>query len=252
SNSVTPGTYPLTVVASSSGLSSTSTVALVINSIPVTPGWSTWSGASGSGANWSDAANWGGAAPPPNSSLIFAGITRLDTTNDTPSLTTYSNIVFSPGAAEFTLNGNPITLLGNITNNSAAVQTINLGINFSSSLTFNGASNALEIAGGLTNTFAAPGSTTLSLLGTGTIVNLLRSTASPGGTNLVLLNQSSANWSLADNNSSAAMTVPWAFAVNNGTFNFGDGTNSPNLTLTPPNNSPQDNQVGAVTGGTGV
>src|SRR6185436_18748733 len=71
-------------------------------------------------------------------------------------------------------------------------------------------------------------------------------------TNLVLLNNSSANWSLADNAASSPMTVPWAFAVNNGTFNFGDGTNSPTLTLTTPNNVPQDNQVGSVTGGTGT
>jgi fibronectin-binding autotransporter adhesin len=164
----------------------------------------------------------------------------------------YSNIVFNAGAGSFVLNGNPITLFGGITNNSSNPQTIALGIDFGNSITFDGASNALIIAGGLTNTLGAPGSTTLTLAGSGEIKNLLASFTNPGGTNIVLLNSSAADWTLLDNDNSASMTVPWVFAVNNGSFTFGGDNDAPVLTLTTPNNIPQDNQVGAVSGGTGV
>ena len=68
----------------------------------------------------------------------------------------------------------------------------------------------------------------------------------------MLLNSSSADWTLLDNDASAPMTVPWTFAVNNGSFTFGDDNNEPVLTTTTVNGVPQDNQVGAVSGATGV
>jgi hypothetical protein len=252
SNSVVPGAYPLTLMATSGSLSSTSIVTLVVNSVVTTPGWANWTGGSAVSGNWSASANWGGVALAAGNSMAFNGISQLNNTNDTAAGTSYSNLVFNPGAGAFVLNGNAITLIGGITNNSSNPQTVALGINFGNSITLNGASNTLIIAGGLTNTLGAPGSTTVTLAGTGKIENLFKSTTSPGGTNLMLLNSSDADWTLTDNDASTPMTVPWALAVNDGVFSFGDEDNAPVLTTTTVNGVPQDNQVGAASGATGV
>jgi MBG domain (YGX type)/Bacterial Ig-like domain (group 3)/Cadherin-like domain/YDG domain/Passenger-associated-transport-repeat len=214
----------------------------------------TWNGGSATDNNWSDAANWNGLSLlAANDQLVFDGSTRLDNTNNTAAGTTYSNITFNATAGAFVLNGNPITLAGgNVTNNSSNPQTINLGLNFSTNLTLNGGTGGLVIGGGLTNTFGVPGYTTLTLAGVGTLTNLLNSATSPGGTNLIAMNNSSANWTLVDNATSAAMTNPWAIAVNNGTFNFGTASSSPALTLTTPNGTPSDNVVGALSGASGT
>jgi fibronectin-binding autotransporter adhesin len=158
--------------------------------------------------------------------------------------------VFSPAADAFVLNGNPITLGGNITNNSSSPQTINLGLNFSSNCSFSGAAGPLILADGLTNRAGTTGPTTLSLSGSGQLVNLLNSAVSPGGTNILLLNDAAASWTLLDNPALRSMTVPWVLEVNNGTFNFGTDASAPNLTTTTPNNTPSDNLVGSVSGAT--
>jgi len=210
-----------------------------------------WTGGSLIGANWSDASNWGGVALPTGGNLVFDGSTRLINTNNTAGGTIYSNLVFNSTAGAFVLKGNPITLSGNVTNNSASLETINLGLNFGTAgtnLTLNGGSGGLIIGNGLTNNLGAPGYTTLTLAGTGTLTNLLNSVNSPGGTNVLNLNSSSANWTIVDNPASAANTVPWAFNVGAGTLNFGAGSSAPNLTSTTPNGGPQDNLVGSVSG----
>jgi len=244
-----PGSYSLTITGGNvaSGTNSTSVVLNIVAAAQLF-----WTGGSATGDDWSDPANWNGQTLNPGTALTFNGVTRLNNTNNTSAGTLYSNIVFNSGAGAFVLNGNPVTLSGGITNNSAVSQTINLGLNFSNSITLNGAGSGLLIAGGLTNRLGAPGSTTVTLAGNGTLQNLFNSPANPGGTNVLALNNVSANWTLTDNESSAPMTVPWAFAVNNGTFNFGDEDDAPALTLTTPNNSPQDNQIGGVSGGTGI
>ena len=122
-----------------------------------------WTGGSSSDSDWSDAANWGGIGLTADAPLIFNGTARLNNTNDTTAATIYSNIVFNPGAGAFTLNGNPVTLGGNITNNSVNAQTINLGLNFSNSFTFDGVSSPLIFGGGLTNRAGTNGATTLNL-----------------------------------------------------------------------------------------
>jgi len=251
SNGVAAGAYPLTISATDGSQLATNNVTLVINVVNPTPGWSTWLGGSGTGNYWSDAANWSSALVPGNS-LAFSGIIRPNNTNDTAAGTTYSNIVFNAGASAFTLSGNPVTVVVSVTNSSSVPQTIALGINFGSSVVFNGASNALVIAGGLTNIFGTPGSTTLTLAGTGTIKNLLKSTTSPGGTNVISLNSSTANWTLADNDSAAPMTVPWSLLVYNGTFNFGTGSSAPTLTSSSSQGAPNDNEIGRAAGVTGT
>lgn len=210
-----------------------------------------WNGGSLTGDNWSDAANWNGIGIAPTNTLAFDGANRLDNFNDTAANSFYSGITFNPGAGAFVLNGNPITLGGNIANNSPLPQVINLGLNFRSSISFNGASNSLFIASGLTNTLGTPGSTTLTLAGSGTLVNLPASANNPGGTNIVVTT-GNANWSLLDNSSSAPASVSWVFSINSGTFSFGSASSAPNLTTTTPNNLPSDNQAGTVSGATGT
>ena len=209
-----------------------------------------WNGASPSDSNWSDAANWSGSALTGNDPLYFTGTARLNNTNDTPSESA-SSITFLAGAGAFTLNGKAITLAGNVLNSSSNPQTIDVGLIFGggpTNVTLDGGSAGLIVGGGLTNIYATPGSSTLILAGLGTLTNLLNSTTSPGGTNLVLMNSASANWTLMDNGSSAPMTVPWAFALNAGTFNFGTAFSAPNLTTTSAQGVPQDHQLATVSG----
>ena len=212
-----------------------------------------WNGGSGTGNNWSDAANWDGLTLLANDKVSFAGTTRLNNTNNTTAGTTYSNINFNAGAGAFVLNGNPIALAGNITNSSSSVQTVNLGLNFgagSTNLTLDGGTGGLIIGGGLTNAFGAPGWTVLTLAGTGTLTNLLGNSSSPGGTNLITLNSPSANWTLADNASAKAISIPWIFAVNNGTFNFGTAGSAPVLTLANVQTIPSEANIGSGSGNT--
>jgi autotransporter-associated beta strand protein len=209
-----------------------------------------WNGGSPNDSNWSDAANWNGSSLSGVDPLNFTGTARLNNTNDMASETALG-LTFVAGAGAFTLNGNPVTLTGGVTNASSSSQTVNLGLVFGSNgtnFTFDGSSAGLILGGGLTNTMGAPGWTILNLAGNGTLTNLLNSTTSPGGTNLILLNANNANWTLEDNAGAAPMTVPWTFAVNAGTFNFGSGSSAPTLSTTSINGVPQDNTVGAVSG----
>ncbi|HEV2693308.1 MAG TPA: autotransporter-associated beta strand repeat-containing protein [Verrucomicrobiae bacterium] len=227
----------------------TSTVYLVLIAAPYVV---TWNGGSGTGNNWSDAANWTGVNISSRDSLFFDGSTRVNNNNDTAAGTLYTNLTFNSGAGAFTLSGNPINLGGAIINNSPNPQTILLGLDYNGNRTLNGASGLLIIGGGLTNTLGTSGSTTLTLAGTGILTNLLSSTSNPGGTNLMLLNDAAANWTLMDNAASATMTVPWALAINNGTFNFGSAISAPKLTSSSAQGLPQDNQIGTANGGTGT
>lgn len=241
------GNYTLTINGTNGSVISSATANLtVVGNTPV------WNGASSSDSYWTDATNWGGNGVTADASLIFSGNARLNNTNDTPAATVYSNITFNPGAGAFTLNGNAVTLAGNITNNSANPQTINLALNFSSSFMLDGASNALLMGGGLTNGVGASGTTTLTLTGSGQLTDLFNSTTSPGGTNVLLLTDPSANWTLVHNASSSSPTVPWVFEVNSGTFSYGTATSAPTLNTSSGHNAPSDNQVGGVSGATGT
>jgi autotransporter-associated beta strand protein len=127
---------------------------------------------------------------------------------------------------------------------------VNLGLDINNATnTFNGASGALIIGGGVTNTANL---TTLTLAGTGILTNILGS-AGPGSmTNTILVNSTNANWTLMDNPSASAMTVPWVFNIASGTFNFGGAGSAPALTNTTVNGAPQDFVVGAVVGSVGT
>ena len=210
-----------------------------------------WNGGSALDSNWSDPANWNGTTISSGNVLGFSGNARLNNTNDTPADTTYGDIIFSPGAGSFTLNGNPLIPGGTIQNLSGNPQTINLGLDFNANFTLDGGASGLIVGGGLTNTAAAPTRTTVTLSGAGTLTNLLAS-VDPSGTNSIFMNSSIANWTLMDNAASSQITVPWNFDIRAGTFNFGTAASAPKLSSTSINGLPQDNQVGITSGTVGT
>jgi autotransporter-associated beta strand protein len=208
-----------------------------------------WSGGGNPDFNWSNPANWRGTALTSIDPLLFMGTIGLNNTNDTGSETA-QGITFASGSGAFVLSGNPVTLSGGgITNNTANIDAINLGLSFSAPQVFTAVNGTLVIGGGLTN--AATGNTNLlTLAGRGILTNLL---GNPNAnTNTLLLNSAGTTCSVMDNASSTAISVPWVLNNNNGTFNFGNATSAPKLTLTTLNGSPQDNQLGSVTNETSV
>ncbi|MDR1146822.1 MAG: autotransporter-associated beta strand repeat-containing protein [Verrucomicrobiales bacterium] len=124
----------------------------------------TWSGADGD-RKFSTAANWD--APPVNGdSLFFNASLTATLDNDLASLSV-ANLTFNVGAAALTIGGNPLTLTGAITNNSAAVQTLDTDIVLGNNLWFSG-SGATVVSGNISGnysvdvTHAARGTVTLS------------------------------------------------------------------------------------------
>ena len=123
--------------------------------------------------NWSDVVNGGlDVAPTLPGSLTFAG-TRGLLSNNNLSSQTLNGITFNGGAGTFTLSGNAITLGGNITNNGAKLQTINLAMDTTAARTVTTSVGGGDIAlggvisgaaGGITKT----GTGTLTLTGTNT------------------------------------------------------------------------------------
>jgi autotransporter-associated beta strand protein len=218
-----------------------STIDLVLTASPYLV---VWNGGSASGNNFSDSNNWSGIPIFANDALTFDGTTRLTPFNDTTPNTVYSNLTFNGSAGAFTLTGNPLVFNGTLANNSISTQTILLGLGFTNNVTINGAVGPVIIGGGLTNVSGATGTRTLTLMGTGILTNLFGSTSAVGGTNGLILNDSAANWTLLDNASSTTQVAPWAFELNNGTFNFGSGGNAPKLISTSIQGLPSDNQLG--------
>jgi len=202
-------------------------------------------GGNSSNNNWSDAANWSGSGLTGTDPLVFTGTVGLNNTNDTSE--TASSINFVAGAGAFTLNGNPITLAGNLINGSASRQTVNAGVNLSlnsgTNVLFNAGTAGMVINGGITNT--SGNLYTLQLQGTNGILTApLQSSAAGSPYNLaVSLNAVTGgtnNWSMVGNNSSTLTNLT---IVGNGSVTFGTGTDAPSLTIT------NANGFGAITVG---
>lgn len=109
----------------------------------------TWNGA-GADDNWGTAANWGGTAPVAGNSIGFGGTTRLTTNNNLAADINIAGIFFVAGAGEFVLNGNRITLGGNVTQSDDSLQTINLDMVLSGVRTFTQGTAGTATAGGIT------------------------------------------------------------------------------------------------------
>jgi autotransporter-associated beta strand protein len=141
----------------------------------------TWSGG-GSDTNWSNAANWGGMAVGANIRLCFSGSNCLSNSNDLSPGTQFNGMTFAADAGAFILNGNATSLGGDITNNSASTQTINLPLMLvGASRTVDTAAGDVILAGPIDESggsfgLVKTGSGTLTLSGTnsysgGTTVN---------------------------------------------------------------------------------
>jgi fructan beta-fructosidase len=146
---------------------------------------STWTGL---GANniWGTSGNWN-SPPTFPTALIFAGSTRL-TNNNNLNTITVSSITFDAAAGAFVLNGNGITLGGNIgfSANPAApiTQTINLNMAWSGNENVDTPTNGnLSFGGAITsgNNFAKTDAGTLTLGG----VNSFDGFSVNGGTNTI-------------------------------------------------------------------
>ena len=111
----------------------------------------TWNGG-GSDENWSDGTNWvGGAAPGPGYSLIFDGVTGL-----TPLMDNSYNVyvmTFDSTAGAFTIGttSSTLTLTGNMTNNSANLQTLNVPVVLGAAVTVSAATDDLVLGQTINN-----------------------------------------------------------------------------------------------------
>ncbi len=245
------GSYILAITGTNGSAVASTTASLILTN----QGYVVWNGGSAIDNNWSDAANWGGGIVMSNESLFFGGTTRLNNTNDTTAGTIFTNITFNAGAGGFVLGGNSIILASTITNASSNPQTIELGLDFNSTLALSGGGSSatpLIIGGGLNDSGNA---TAVYLNGWGTLSNNLTITGGAGtGTNALEMINNSANWMLVNNRASTSVTLPWGFEILAGTFTFGTATSAPNFTSTPVNAqiNGNDNQVGDSSGATGT
>jgi hypothetical protein len=88
SNSVSPGSYPLVLTATSGSLASTDTVTLIVTNFVAAPGTLLWIGSS----NWSTVLNWtnttaGGNGPPgPSSDVLFDSTATVGASNTVDSI----------------------------------------------------------------------------------------------------------------------------------------------------------------------
>jgi autotransporter-associated beta strand protein len=148
-----------------------------------------WTGA-GTNNNWSTAGNWNqNAVPIFPIGLTFAGNTQLANNNDLTGITA-SSITFDSAAGAFRLNGNGITLAGNIDFNgnpaSPVTQTINLNMAWSASETIDTPANGnLTLDGAITSS----SDTSLIKIDTGTLTlgstNAITSWDLDGGTTTI-------------------------------------------------------------------
>jgi autotransporter-associated beta strand protein len=125
-----------------------------------------WNGAGGN-ANFSTSANWGGTAVSANAALAFGGNSQLTPNNDSAAGTQYNGITFNAGAGAFVVGGNAINLGGDVVNDSASLETINLNLALQTNVNLNAASGNLAVGGAISGASGITklGSHTLTLTG---------------------------------------------------------------------------------------
>ncbi len=202
----------------------------------------TWNGG-GNDNFWQTAANWGGTAPGNGDALFFAGTTRLAPTNDFSSLT-IAGLTFSSTAEAFTLSGNAVGLGGGITNSSASLQTINLGLNLTANQTVYAVKGDVTINGVIGETGGSFGLTNLG----SKVLTLRNANTFSGGVTL-------AKGTLAIGSDAALGTGPLRFGVTGSTIAAGiQSADATPHTITNKLSMAGDSVVltfGAVSGGTG-
>lgn len=167
---------------------------------------STWTGA-GANNDWSTSGNWN-ALPVFPTSLTFAGSTQLVNSNDLTGITV-DGITFDAGAGAFVLDGNGITLSGNIGFNgnptAPVTQSINLNMVWGASENIDTPTNGnLSLGGDITSTVDS------------SLIKVDAGTLALGGTNAI------ASWDL----DGGTTTITGNTTVNgdgNGRIYVGDG-----------------------------
>lgn len=179
--------------------------------------------------NWTTGSSWIGGSSPNNAggdSLIFGSTTGSNSrsaSNDFTSGYSVASLTLA-GTTSYTLGGNSITLLGNITNNTNRQQTINLDIATGAPVTVSGTSsqrvsfggtitntNGLTFSSGkyaLTNAIAGGGAVT-----TGSSAFVTLQASAPGGIGSL---SNSGTLALGSNDGAGIMTLD---VTNNVTFN---------------------------------
>ncbi|MFM6132411.1 MAG: beta strand repeat-containing protein, partial [Sphaerospermopsis kisseleviana] len=84
-------------------------------------------------------------------SLLFAGTTQTNTTNDVSPQLLANAIVFSNTAGTFAISGNALTVSNGITNLSANAQTFSNAVTLGAAQTFNASAGNLTFAGNIAN-----------------------------------------------------------------------------------------------------
>jgi len=193
-----------------------------------------WNGA-GNDNNWSNAANWGGAAPTAGQWLRFGALALTPSghaanTNNITGNPLFYGIFFDSRAPSYNLQGNAIQLSGDVLNQSDNDQTISLNVQLvpgngafnTDSIMFDTGANRITVAGSISGSGMAlvkTGSGTLILSGAdtysggttvddGTLV-ATNSTAVPDGTSLTV----GAGSTLAFDPSQASASPPTSGAV---------------------------------------
>ena len=193
-----------------------------------------WNGGGGDDL-WSTSANWGGHFPVATNQLIFTGLNRLNNTNDWGAASNlFAGIVFSNDAGAFLLNGNAVTLAGDVVNYSSQAQTFNLDLVLTNGGgTFNAANGDLLVNSLISET---GGAQALTKMGSGALTLAQANTFSGGvtlNTGTLNLNHAQAlgtgtftiNGGALDNTSGAPLTLNNNAMHWNGDFGFTGTTN---------------------------
>jgi fibronectin-binding autotransporter adhesin len=119
------------------------------------PGQSTWQGA-GADSNWSSAGNFDVTPSATGSTLVFDGLNQLTNVNNL--VTSTNGITYQATAGAFVSTAaSPVTSLtiaGNVTNNSAATQTLSMATAISGARTVSVVEDGVMVFGGTGSNFA--------------------------------------------------------------------------------------------------
>ena len=216
----------------------------------------TWTGG-GTDGNWSTSANWQNGVPPSNrdTALVFGGTSQLTSNQNLANGFFLNSLAFNSSAGAFALSGQRIDFFTNsagalptLTQNSAALETINNNLRINNALTVNGTGN-LVLGGTIDATSASvtmAGTGTLTLTGTGTFgggltlqagtVNLGSATAASSGSTLIFtggtLQYSAANQTDYSARFSTAANQAFKIDTNGQNVTFATGLTSSGGSLT--------------------
>ena len=172
--------------------------------------------------------------------FVFAGTPAIVSTTNTLTGGTSTGFTFNAGASPFTLDGNAITLAGNITNSSTNVQTIALAMNSTANrtVTMTAGGGNVTLSGVLSGAggYSTAGSGTLRITGNNTYTG--NTSIGAGGNTLVIGHENALGTSGSltfGGNGAFDVTTGSSFTIANNIYlSGGSGTffGSGNLTLT--------------------